>query len=449
MLMFLRDSAKRSCSLRSQPSPKTMAEWRGSALNALPSYFLGQEATSGLAGGRTITGSVGRLRFQCTPSPQVPPPQNVSPVGRVGPCTLLIHDFVHSVREADVPLDSFTRCPGSTPYDSQFDAGSRSMMMDKHPPPANPPAPTFDRNEGLPTSPFLVPWTTEISGLSPNLSDPGPSRVSLGELTSATSRFVGGSEVPRSGMYHSLPLRNLGLRFDEDNDMHTNGGLTASMSCGVDSHYETAPERRFDTTSHTRRSDTGSCPRVDRRDSEPICVDGSTALDYQYFPAHGQVDRSALGAGSVPEARGVDHGFSCSVPAPAPTYTWQSLTDPTSPPLSRPVHPNPLELAHTNLISPPYQTAPLMVDPPPEVAALLTTQSSGEVVSAVFARNSPLVPWELPPEIEYFWLGLFRISEVKVTHACPLSDKTGRLISSSVCLFVRWKRVRGEVTQTA
>ncbi|KAH9971021.1 hypothetical protein BGW80DRAFT_521619 [Lactifluus volemus] len=275
------------------------------------------------------------------------------------------------------------------------------MMVDVHPPPANPPAPTFDP---LPTSPFPVPWTTETSGLSPNLSNPGPS--------SATSRFVGDSEVPRSGMYHSLPLRNVGLRFDEDNDMHTNGGLMASMSCGVDNHYEIAPERCFDTTSHTQRSDTG---RVDGRDSEPICVDGSTALDCQYFPAHAQVDRSALGAVSFLEDRGVDHGFSFSAPAPTPTYTWQPLTDPKSLPLSRPVQPNPLELAHTNSISPPYQTAPLTVDPPPEVAALLTTQSSGEAVSTVFARNSPLVPWELPSEIEYFWLGLFRISEVKVT----------------------------------
>ena len=319
------------------------------------------------------------------------------------------------------------------------------MMVDIHPPPANPPAPTFDRNGDLSMSPFPVPWTTETSGPSPNLSNPGPSPVSLGELTSATSRFAGGSEVPRSGMYHSLPLRNLGLRFDEDNDMHSNGGLMASMSCGVDNHYETAPERRFDTTSHTRRSDAGSCPRVDRQDSEPICVDDSTALDYQCLPPHAQVDRSALGAVSFLEARGVDHGFSCSAPAPAPAYTWQPLTDPTSSPLSRPVHPNPLELAHTSSNSSP---APLTVDPPPEVTALLTTQSTGEVVSAVFARNSPLVPWELPSEIEYFWLGLFRISEVKVTHAYPLSDETGRLISSSVCLFIRWKRVRGEVTQT-
>ena len=55
------------------------------------------------------------------------------------------------------------------------------------------------------------------------------------------------------------------------------------------------------------------------------------------------------------------------------------------------------------------------LQPPPEVTALLPTpQSSRNVVSPVLARNSPLVPWELPSEIGYFWLGLFKISGYKV-----------------------------------
>jgi hypothetical protein len=84
--------------------------------------------------------------------------------------------------------------------------------------------------------------------------------------------------------------------------------------------------------------------------------------------------------------------------------------------------------------------------PPPEVAALLTAQSVGKVVSPVFARNSPLVPWKLPSEIRHFWLGLFKISEVKVTHACH--RQATDLTSLWVCLFARWKRVRGETPQT-
>lgn len=101
-------------------------------------------------------------------------------------------------------------------------------------------------------------------------------------------------------------------------------------------------------------------------------------------------------------------------------------------------------LAHANLILPPCESvstpdpadmattgcAPLRTHesqglhrlpfppPPPEVTALLTARSLGDVVSPVFARNSPLVPWELASEIGHFWLGLFKISEVKVTRPC-------------------------------
>ena len=45
----------------------------------------------------------------------------------------------------------------------------------------------------------------------------------------------------------------------------------------------------------------------------------------------------------------------------------------------------------------------------------------------VFARNSPLVPWELPSEIGYFWSGLFKISEVKVT-ILPLSGNRSHFV---------------------
>ena len=61
----------------------------------------------------------------------------------------------------------------------------------------------------------------------------------------------------------------------------------------------------------------------------------------------------------------------------------------------------------------PNKNCPLL-QTPPDVAALLSAQLSGSVVSPVLAHNSPLVPWELPSEIGYFWLGLFRISAVKV-----------------------------------
>jgi hypothetical protein len=370
--------------------------------------------------------------------------------------------FCHSVREADIPLDSLARCSGSTPHGSPSDA--RSMTVDAHPPPPNSSAPTFDHNGELPTSPFPVSWTSENTGLSPDLSKAGPSHITLGNLTSATSRFIGGTEVPQSGTYHSSSFPNLELQFDDDNGMHASGGLTASMSWGADNPSESAAERRSDTASHACHPDAGSCAPVDQRDAEPLCVDGPTTLDPQHFPVHTCTNRSAFGVLSFPGTRGADYRLSCSAPA----YTWQPTTDPASPPLFSPIHPSSLELAHTNSISPPCQTAPLtdppntasgcaplvppgckdphLLPPPPEVAVLLTAQTAGDVVSTVFARNSPLIPWELPSEIEYFWLGLFKISEVKVTHACHF--QTTGLILLWVCLFVRWKRVRGEATQT-
>jgi hypothetical protein len=307
-------------------------------------------------------------------------------------------------------------------------------MGDIHPPPESPPsppAPTSDHNGESPTSPFPVPWTSETTGSSPGFSKAGSSPFpapwtsettvpgivpgfskagsSRFSLASATPHFIGGKEVPHSGMHHSSPFHKLGLRFDV---MHTGGGLIPSISRGVDEHYECATELRFGTVSHAGHQD------------------AATTSDLQSFLVHTRADQSALDVVSSLETRGADHGPSYS----APPYMFEPPTNPTLPPLSRFVHPNSLELAPTNS---PYRITPLIdpsnaalggiplgskalhhLTPPPEVAALLTTQSSGDVVTAVFARNSPLVPWELPSEIEYFWSGLFKISEVKVTHAC-------------------------------
>jgi hypothetical protein len=408
-----------------------------------------------------ILGTAEGSPSQCRSSLQVPAPQ-FFPNNRTRPLLRYCSypRFCHSVREADVPLEFLTRHFGSNPHDVPFDAGS--MMVDKCPSPPNPPAPTFDHNGELPTSPFPVPWTSETIDLSPCLSRAGPSRVGLGDLTSATSRFIGGTEVPRSRMHHAPSFHNLGLPFDNDDGMRIGGGLTGSIPCGADDHYESAVERRFARTdSHPCHPGTVSCPPVDQRGSEPIGVDGPTPPDHQHFPLSTHADHSMFGVASLIETRGAGHGLSYSAPA----YTWQPPPDRTSLPLSRSSHPSSLELAHTNSISPLCQTVPLTdppnatsgcaslaplrshhLQPPPEVATLLTTQSSGDVVSTVFARNSPLVPWELPSEIEYFWLGLFKISEVKVTHA--YQSQTNGLISLWVWLFVRWKQVRGEAPQT-
>jgi hypothetical protein len=130
-----------------------------------------------------------------------------------------------------------------------------------------------------------------------------------------------------------------------------------------------------------------------------------------------------------------------------PSSTWNSpkthIPQVDTCPSTGHIYPQTSALAHANLISPSCESVSTSdpVDmatgcvfslprgsqglhhfpfpqPPPEVTALITAQSSGDVVSPVLARNSPLVPWKLPSEIGHFWLGLFKISEVKVIHAC-------------------------------
>jgi hypothetical protein len=72
---------------------------------------------------------------------------------------------------------------------------------------------------------------------------------------------------------------------------------------------------------------------------------------------------------------------------------------------------------------------PPFPQPPPEVTTLLMAESSGDVLSPVFARNSPLVPWELPSEIGHFWSGLFKIFEIKVTRTCHTVRRLISLLS--------------------
>ena len=81
-----------------------------------------------------------------------------------------------------------------------------------------------------------------------------------------------------------------------------------------------------------------------------------------------------------------------------------------------------LDATSNSAFSVPFRSENLP-QPPPEVAALLPTQVFGNIVSPVLARSSPLVPWNLPSEIGYFWLGLFRISEVKVISMSAICQK--------------------------
>lgn len=204
-------------------------------------------------------------------------------------------------------------------------------------------------------------------------------------------------------------------------------------------------------------------------------VNGPATFDSHSLPVDTHAGQSSHGVRSYPEPLTAGHPLSCFAPArirksPVTNTPWANTCRPSSgsfiPHLS--------ELPDTNSILAPDKSLPTsshpdmapgcavapvppcgseseglhlpFPQPPPEIATLLTAQSAGDVVSPVFARNSPLVPWGLPSEIGHFWLGLFKISEVKVTHACHL--QATNLTSSWVCLFGRWKPARGEVPQT-
>jgi len=203
-------------------------------------------------------------------------------------------------------------------------------------------------------------------------------------------------------------------------------------------------------------------------------ANGSATFDSHSLLVDTHAVRPSHGVRPYPEPLTADHPLSCSAPAQirkSPVTNTPGAD--TCRPSSGSISPHSSELPDPNSIPAPDKSgltlshpdiamgcaaAPVppcgsgdlhhlpFPQPPPEVAALLTAQSTGDIVSPVFARNSPLVPWGLPSEIGHFWLGLFKISEVKVTHARHLQATD--LTSLWVCLFGRWKRVRGEVPQT-
>jgi len=241
--------------------------------------------------------------------------------------------------------------------------------------------------------------------------DADPPRISAeNTVGTAPSSLIDPKEIFGRGSERVPSILEPGLQCDRDSGTTTSGGnpTASSMPCGVD------------TTS-------GGCLPSDRSAAEAILVNGPSTFDPQ--TSH-DTDGPAPGGDrdtqcNFSDACGAEP--SSSVPLSAREHL---ITDPLPfPDLVRPPSP---ESAHPNAILPPPQAAlnpdptpsctvpiPRIQDlclprPPPEVAALLNAQSANNVISPVFARNSPLVPWEFPSEIGYIWLGLFRVSGVKV-----------------------------------
>ena len=403
--------------------------------------------TLALGGGRMILGKAARLHSQCRCSSilqyLLPPFSPFEASAAHGHHTHWRH-FFRSVREVDVLLHPLVQHPLSSMHGSQLDAAHMPMDTQSSPAsPFNPPAlsPTYSGES--PAISRSGHWNSETTGLPSGLHETGSPRVGLESLASMPSSVVTGAtealhnEVDRSSPFHHQDLR-VGYC-----DVGTGGRTTmSSMPGGVeDRREEYIAESRLSVAYHYRNPN--HCSPGVQPAAELNCLDGLIALDSQSSPVDTHAGQSAPGVMPSPEY----HPVECELPCSPPSPTWNSPKIHTPQmntyPSSEHIYPQSSALAAANRILPSPESVstskPADMDtgcvhllphgnqglhhlpfpqPPPEVTTLLTIHSSGDVVSPVFARNSPLVPWELPSEIGHFWLGLFKISEVKVTHAC-------------------------------
>jgi hypothetical protein len=314
------------------------------------------------------------------------------------------------------------------------------------------PSSTYNRQ---PPAILLSGRKFETTGSSSGLPEAGSSQVRLESPTNLPfPRITGVMEVPSSGMNHSFPSHQGNVQFGYDCDIATGGRATISaMSGDSDNHQdEFIAELGLAAADFSRHTDSSS-PGV-QAVADVTRVDGLTALDRRSFPVDAHSIQPAPGMIPSTESHRSEHRLSCS----PPPSTWNSPEIYTSQvdtcPLSGHIDPQSSPLAHANLIPHICQTVttseltdsttscasslchgsqglhhPPFPQPPPEVTTLLMAKSSGDVLSPVFARNSPLVPWKLPSEIGHFWSGLFKISEIKVTRTCHTVRRLISLVS--------------------
>jgi hypothetical protein len=302
---------------------------------------------------------------------------------------------------------------------------------------------------GQPPAILLSGQNFETTGSSSGFPEAGSSQVGLESPTNLpSSRITGVMEVPSGGMNNSFPFHQGNLQSGCDCDIATGGRATmSSMSRDSDSRQDEFIAELGLAVADFRCHPDSSSP------VQPVAdvtrVDGLTALDRRSFPdAH--VIQSA--PGMIPSTESIRSKRRLSYSPPPSTYSPEIHTSQMDTcPLSGHINPQSSALAHASLIPHPCQPVtaseptdsttscaaslchgsqglhhPPFPQPPPEVTTLFMAKTSGDVLSPVFARNSPLVPWELPSEIGHFWSGLFKISEIEVTRT---SHTVGRLIS--------------------
>ncbi|KAF8489991.1 hypothetical protein F5888DRAFT_1143304 [Russula emetica] len=316
------------------------------------------------------------------------------------------------VREVDVPLHPSVHCPFSAVHGSSLD--TNPMPID------TPSLPNF-----------------ETTGSSSGLPEAGSSQVGLESPTNLpSSRITGVMEVPSGGMNNSCPFHQGNPQSGCDCDIATGGRATMSLMSGDSDNRqdEFIAELGLAIADFSSHPDSSS-------PVQPVAdvtrVDGLTALDRRSFPVDAHAIQSPPGMIPSTESNHSKRRLSCS--PPPSTYSPEIHTSQMDTcPLSGHIDPQSSALAHASLIPHPCQPVtaseptdsttscaaslchgsqglhhPPFPQPPPEVTTLFMAKTSGDVLSPVFARNSPLVPWELPSEIGHFWSGLFKISEIE------------------------------------
>ncbi|KAH9957001.1 hypothetical protein BC827DRAFT_725792 [Russula dissimulans] len=341
------------------------------------------------------------------------------------------------VREVDIVLHPPARPPVLSANDSPLDA--ERMVVDTPSlaeTSSRPPSQKSAYNGGSPAAPRSGPCNYQATDSLFGSPGAGPSRVTLETLMSAPSLPIGAMEITKGEMNHSSSFDELDLLFDFKGDSGAADGPMSSLSRDVH-HHERIAGSPLTNANHDGRPD--RCSPTVELVVEPICVGDTASFEGQSSLVNIHGAQSAQGPTLSPESGGANHRLSCSAPSPnqKPSKSHTPLADPNQcvtisdrPDLEIAPSCSPLLSRASDSTS--HMPFP---QPPPEVTALLMTHSSGDVVPAVFARNSPLVPWELPSEIGYFWLGLFKISEVKVTYSCHC--KATDLTSLWIYLFAR------------
>lgn len=275
--------------------------------------------------------------------------------------------------------------------------------------PEIPSNPLFNDDEATHIVSHSASLNSETSASSSGQKGADLSRIAVEcPAGAAPSQFSDPTEAPGSGLNHSPSIGEL----RRDHDCCTNaGGLPTASSMPCDADADSNGRLPNDCLSaEAIRSPSCDVPNSDVHSHTPCGGVSARRTEHDFSEArHTDLSRSTpLSTREHP----IDHSPQAGPAIPKSAHPSAILPCRAGP--DPDATPNAAVSGSSG-----SEDLPLP-EPPPEVAVLLSTQSIGSVVSPVLARNSPLVPWQLPSEIGYFWLGFFKISAVKVFLSLPI-----------------------------